>query len=291
LRARALHSDVIVVTSALLQVNCVLVRGAFEPDGSRPQEANGPLDVVEVPAAGDAPARAVAETFVIDSPVLPEELELLPSVLEQARFPAPSGLLVTHADWDHVLGPLAFPDAPLGCAESSAERLAAAPGEAQRELRSFDEELYLQRPRPLVLDPVQALPVPGHCEIGSRQLELHPTEGHTVDGMAIWAPWAGVLIAGDYVSKIEIPMLNPNGDAAAYLQTLERLRPLVAIAGHVVPGHGPVLERVVADRVLDEDTAYLRALLERGADAELPPGRRSREMRSIHARNVARLSS
>jgi glyoxylase-like metal-dependent hydrolase (beta-lactamase superfamily II) len=284
-RARALHPDVIVLTSALLQLNCVLVRGTVDEDSPAP---DGPLKVVEVsPGAPDLPG---AESFVIDSPVLPEELELLPSVLQQASFPAPSGLLVTHADWDHVLGALAFPGTPLGCAETTARRLAAVPGEAQRELRGFDEELYLERPRPLVLDHLQALPVPGHCEIGSRRLELHPTEGHTADGMAIMVPWAGVLVAGDYLSAIEIPMLNPDGEAAAYLHTLERLRPLLASVEHVVPGHGPVLDRATAERLLAEDLGYLRALLERGSEAELPPGRRSREMRAIHARNAAALS-
>ena len=49
----------------------------------------------------------------IDSPVLPDELDVLPALLEQAGFPF-SGLLATHADWDHLLGRLAFPDASLG---------------------------------------------------------------------------------------------------------------------------------------------------------------------------------
>ena len=65
---------------------------------------------------------------MIDSPVLPEELDSLPGLLEQARFPAPSGLLATHGDWDHLLGRLAFPGLALGCAESTAARLAARPG-------------------------------------------------------------------------------------------------------------------------------------------------------------------
>ena len=282
MRARALHPDVIAVTSALLQVNCVLVRGSGDPGSSG---EGGPLNVIEVPAGG-----GVAETFVIDSPVLPEELELLPSVLVQAGFPAPSGLLATHADWDHVLGPLAFPEAPLGCAESSAERLAARPGEAQRELRSFDEELYLERERPLALGAPQALPVPGRLGIGGRELELHPTGGHTSDGMAIRVPWAGVLVTGDYLSAIEIPMLADEGAGVeAYLATLERLRPLAGAAEHVVPGHGPVLSGERAVEILAEDLDYVRALGERGAEAELPQGRRSREMRAIHARNVARL--
>jgi glyoxylase-like metal-dependent hydrolase (beta-lactamase superfamily II) len=278
-RARALHPDAIVLTSALLQVNCVLLRGGVEPA----EQAQGPLQIVEVQAGG---APAGAESFVVDSPVLPEEIEMLPSVLAQAGFPEPSGLLATHADWDHVLAPLAFPGTPLGCAESTAARLRAEPGEAQRELRSFDEELYLDRPRPLGLGAVQALPVPGHLEIGERRLELHPTGGHTVDGMAIIAPWAGVLIAGDYLSSIEIPMLNPGGDVAGYLATLERLRPLLARAEHVVPGHGPVLAREQAAALLEEDVAYLRALADQGAGAPLPDGRRSAEMRKIHARNV-----
>ena len=78
--------------------------------------------------------RAGDEGFLIDSPVYPEELRALPDVLEQAGFPV-SGLLATHGDWDHLLGRLAFPGAALGCAESTAARLAAEPGGAQRELR------------------------------------------------------------------------------------------------------------------------------------------------------------
>src|SRR5581483_9694796 len=84
------------------------------------------------------------EAFAIDSPVLPEELELLPALVEQAGFPRPQGLLATHADWDHVLAPLAFPEATLGCAQSTAERLRAEPGAAQRALRRLDEELLIE---------------------------------------------------------------------------------------------------------------------------------------------------
>jgi glyoxylase-like metal-dependent hydrolase (beta-lactamase superfamily II) len=280
-RARALHADALVITSAVLHVNCVLLRG-----GASGAHGDGPLGVIDVPAGGEGRA---GESFLIDSPVLPEELELLPSVLEQARFPPLSGLLATHADWDHLLGPLAFPGVLLGCAESSARRLAAEPGSAQRELRSFDEGLYLERSRPLALGAPQALPVPGHCEIGDRELELHPADGHTADGMAVWAPWAGVLIAGDYLSSIEIPMLSPGGGRSAYLATLERLRLLVERAEHVVPGHGPVLDSAATLEILEQDLAYLEALGVQGPSAALPEGRRSSEQRRLHSANVASL--
>ncbi len=258
MRAVSLHRDVIVVTSALLQLNCVIVRG------------------------GD-------ETFVIDSPVLPDELDALPGLLEQAQFPAPSGLLATHGDWDHLLGRLAYPDVALGCAESTVERLRLSPGEAQRELRAFDEELLIERRRPLTLGSLQELPVPGRCGIGELELELHPAGGHTWDGMAVWIPWACVLVAGDYISPCEIATLNDGGDVDSYLATLERLRTLVAGAEHVVPGHGPVMGSIRALEVIDEDVDYLRALAQSGVDAKLPAGRRGAAQRKLHGENAAAL--
>jgi glyoxylase-like metal-dependent hydrolase (beta-lactamase superfamily II) len=256
-KAVGLHPDVIVVTSRVWQTTCTLVRSG-------------------------------EEAFCVDSPVLPDELELLPAVAAQAEFRV-VGCLATHADWDHLLGRIGFGDAPLGLAESSAARLRNEPGTAQRELRDFDEEHYVERPAPLVLSGPQSLPVPGHCGIGERELELHPAEGHTVDGMAVWVAWASVLICGDYLSPVEIPWISESGSASAYLATLARLEPLVERADHVVPGHGAVLDSERALAILREDRAYLSALMETGADARLPLTRRSGAQRRIHAENVERV--
>lgn len=258
MRVVAVHEDVVVAVSGIYQTTCTALR------------------------AGD-------EALVVDSPVLPDELESLPAVLEQAGFPV-RGLLVTHADWDHVLGRLAFPGAPVGAAETTAARLRAEPGAAQRELRDWDEEHYVERPAPLSLGQVEALPVPGHLEIGPLEVELHPTGGHTADGMAVWAPWAGVLVAGDYVSPVEIPMISPGGAVSAYRATLERLRPLAEAAAVVVPGHGSPIDGVRAAAILREDLAYLEALERDGAAAPLPLARRSRAQQRVHADNVARVA-
>ena len=99
MRAIGVHEDVIVVESRIWRTTATLVRSG-------------------------------TEGFVIDSPVLPDELELLPALLEQAGFPF-SGLLATHGDWDHLLGRLAFPGSALGVAETTAARLRAHPGAAQ----------------------------------------------------------------------------------------------------------------------------------------------------------------
>ena len=103
--------------------------------------------------------------------------------------------------------------------------------------------------------------MPGHCGVGERELELHPADGHTVDGMAVLVPWASVLIAGDYLSPVEIPWISEGGSASAYLATLARLEPLLERVEHVVPGHGAVLDAERALAILREDRAYLQALL------------------------------
>ena len=224
------------------------------------------------------------EAFCIDSPVFPQELETLPVVAGQAGFRV-VGLLATHADWDHVLGRLAFPEAPLGCAASTAERLRSEPGDPQRRLRDFDEEHYVERPAPLTLPAPQALPVPGHCAVGDAELELHRAEGHTADGMAILIPWAHVLCPGDYLSPVEIPMLSPGGSRDLYLETLDRLEALVERAGHVVPGHGGPIDAERALAILREDRAYLEAL----PAAKLPLARRTAAQKKIHAANLERL--
>jgi glyoxylase-like metal-dependent hydrolase (beta-lactamase superfamily II) len=285
-RAVSLHPDVLVVTSAVLQVNCVIVRGGGAGEGDTVRVTE-PRRAGRTIGAGET-AR-VAETFVIDSPVLPDELDALPALLEQAHFPAPSGLLATHGDWDHVLGRLAFPEAALGCAESTAERLQRSPGEVQRGLRAFDESLMISRPRPLALGSLQTLPIPGRCELGDRELELHPASGHTADGMAIWIPWARVLVVGDYLSGVEIPTLNAGGDVEAYLKTLELLRPLVACAERIVPGHGPVVDGASALAILEEDVVYIQSLSRKGIEAELPASRGSAAQRRVHRENATRV--
>ena len=132
--------------------------------------------------------------------------------------------------------------------------------------------------------------MPGKIEVGEEELELHPADGHTVDGMAVWVPWAQVLVCGDYLSPVEIPMLHPDASLDAYLATLTRLEPLVEEAEHVVPGHGGAIDGARAAAILREDRAYLEALRDDGEAAKLPLARRSGAQRQIHAENVQSLA-
>ncbi len=261
MRAVAVHPDALVVTSRLWQLNCVALR-------------------------------AGGEAMLLDSPYFPDELEALPALLASAGF-EPDGLLATHADIDHLLARAAFPGLALGVGEPTAMRLRAEPGAAQRELRDHDAELYVARPAPLALGSFQSLPVPGRLDLGNGEaaveLELHPTGGHTADGMAVLAPHCGLLAVGDHVSDVEIPMISPGGAPADYRATLARLAALAERADVVVPGHGAAHGRDAALRLIEEDVLYLDAL-ERGEQrATLPRGRDSAAQRAIHESNLERL--
>ena len=256
MRAVSVHEDAIVVTSLMWQTTATALRTG-------------------------------GEAMLIDSPYFPEELELLPAVLAQAGF-EPTALLATHGDFDHLLGRLAFPDLSLGLAEATMLRIREKPGEAQRDLRDDDSEHYVKRARPLALGQTQSLPVPGKLELGQEELELHPAEGHTSDGMAVFAPWLGVLCVGDYLSDVEIPWMHESGSLDDYRSTLARLATLVERAHVVVPGHGSPHTRDRALELLDEDVEYLDEL-ERGGNA-LPKGRDTKSQRSIHAENLGRIA-
>lgn len=257
MRAVAVHPDAIVVTSRIWQTNATALR-------------------------------AGGEVMLIDSPYFPDELEALPALLRQAGF-EPDALFCTHADYDHVLGRVAYPDLTMGVGDPTMERIRAHPGEAQRELREEDARQYVSRSGPLALGNLQSLPVPGYLELGGQEIELHPADGHTPDGTALLARFMGVLVVGDYLSDVEIPWISPGGSLADYRATLARLAPLVEAAEMVVPGHGSPHTRETALRILDEDVEYLDALERAEERPALPKARDTGRQREIHVENLTRL--
>ena len=124
--------------------------------------------------------------------------------------------------------------------------------------------------------------MPGHCALGERELELHPADGHTADGMAIWIPWARVLVVRRLPLAGRDPELSP---AARSTPTSRRSRGSSRSSSrptYVVPGHGEPLDAERAAAILREDLAYLEALRDRGADAPLPLARRTARRSAIH---------
>jgi hydroxyacylglutathione hydrolase len=216
---------------------------------------------------------ALLPGLVVDSPYFPDELDELARAADD-----PACLFATHAHYDHVMGRLAFPEAPLLAHPSTAAALRREPDRPQTELAAEDARTYVTRTTRLHVADVEAVDERDDCIIV-------PAAGHTGDGCALLHEPTGTLCCGDYLSDVEIPLLSWAGSLPAYRATLDRLEVLLDSARLVVPGHGSPTDAAGARRRLAEDRAYLDDLR---PDARLPPGRDTARQREIHEANLVR---
>ena len=145
-------------------------------------------------------------------------------------------VLATHADWDHVCGIAAFPDAVAAMGPLTAEAVASgAPAELIAR-RATEHELEVAgAPR------VDRVLAPGIAHrVGPFTVETIALAGHTPDGVGFRVRALGVLAVGDHLSTIEFPFVS---DTAAYRATLAGLIELLRHdpPTQVVPGHGPAV--------------------------------------------------
>ena len=166
------------------------------------------------------------------------------------------GLLITHADWDHVCGISAFPDVPAIMSRGAAARIASGQAAESVVREGAAEGLSWEgAPRAdLVFDPGEAL------QVGPFTVETMALPGHTECGAGYRVRELDLLSVGDYLSVIEFPFVYVSTAAyratlAALLDSLER-----DPAEHVVPGHGRALGRREALQIAAQDLDYLHAL-------------------------------
>ena len=199
--------------------------------------------------------------LIIDGPVLPDELTAL------AAHARPARLIATHADWDHVLAPLAFPRVRLRAGRSTIGRLRDDRGAIGGALDAWDAAQG-GAPRRLpdwsVAEPLEA---PAIIDSPIGPIAIAATPGHTPDGIALLLTEPGILVVGDYASPREIPAVDPSAGCAAYLATIGRLAELAGRARCVVPGHGWPIAAARARTILAEDRRYVEAL----AGGQAPP--------------------
>lgn len=194
--------------------------------------------------------------LVVDPAVTAAEVDGLAAALA-ARGLRPEAAWSTHPHWDHVLWAASLGDVPryaTAIAAATAKRdrdaliesvAAAAPG--------HDLELF-GRLTPLVAD---VIPWRG------PEVRVLPHDAHEPGHGALFLPGTGVLVAGDMVSDLEIPLLachepDPVGRYRAGLDLLAS-QPVRVL----VPGHGHVADQAEFGRRVQVDLAYLTEL-ERG---------------------------
>jgi glyoxylase-like metal-dependent hydrolase (beta-lactamase superfamily II) len=83
-------------------------------------------------------------------------------------------------------------------------------------------------------------------------------DAHIVGHSALWIAELGLLVAGDMLSDVELPLPDDSPNAlGAYRAGLEALAPYASLAQFVIPGHGSITSdgsgRVAADLAYLDD--------------------------------------
>jgi hydroxyacylglutathione hydrolase len=192
----------------------------------------------------------------------------------------------THPHWDHVLWSRSLgSDAPR---YATAKAVTAA-GQARQALLAEAEATAPGHDRSL-LGRLAPVPGPGPAiPWDGPRAELIEHDGHAPGHAAIWLPEVGVLVAGDMLSDVEIPLLDvaaadPLGD---YRAGLGRLASVPGIRS-LVPGHGHVGDAAAMRARVAMDVTYLdavRAGQEPGDPRLAGPG--AAWLRAEHARQLA----
>jgi hydroxyacylglutathione hydrolase len=235
--------------------------------------------------------RRAGERLLIDPGISPWEVE---EIVMSSAMPV-TQVLVTHADWDHVMGLGLLPDAEVTASSLAAERIRSNTARAEMELEAA--ELLVPHRALEKLHVEHEVHPPADVRMGSWRGVCRPGPGHTDDGLIVSFPDEHLLVVGDYLSSLEIPSVYGSvRDYRDTLQTLvgviERERPLFVVVGHGKPHTSDAARRIAA-----EDLDYIEALAawaESGrppADAEriaFPARAPGTADRNAHAANIAR---
>lgn len=194
--------------------------------------------------------------LVIDPAASAADLAALAADLADAGLRPRAGF-ATHPHWDHVLWSRDLGDVPRYAApgaititEQERDGMVSA---VEQAAPGHDLGLFAR----LVPLPAGSGVIP--WDGPAAQVIIH--DGHAPGHGAVFLPDTGVLVAGDMLSDIEIPLLDyvaddPLGD---YRTGLQRLAAVPGVRW-LIPGHGHVGDTGEFRRRLDADTRYLDLL-------------------------------
>jgi hydroxyacylglutathione hydrolase len=197
------------------------------------------------------------EALLVDPGITPPELEAIRAFV-RSRSATVRVLVLTHAHWDHLLGPEAFPGIPILAHHGYLTVLRARAQHLRNLIAKWREEEGMVSPTSFVPPrPDYTFEQQVHVAFGAHRLQIFAAPGHAPDHCALYEPESGLLFAGDMLSDMEIPMVMHT--FASYRQTLQRLARLDVRV--LVPGHGtPTTDPVEISGRFAQDQAYLESV-------------------------------
>ena len=191
--------------------------------------------------------------ILVDPGIHGSELNQLADDLDRLGIPVVAGFS-THPHTDHLLWHSRFGDVPR-YATAAGAKFAAETREEQ--LEGPEEDGWSDVPLELI-----ALVTPLPADGGPVPGEIIEHRAHAVGHAAILLADRAVLLAGDMLSDVLIPLFDSRQDdqVGAYETALDRLDEAVRQVDVLVPGHGAVAAGPEVAARLAADRAYVDAL-------------------------------
>jgi glyoxylase-like metal-dependent hydrolase (beta-lactamase superfamily II) len=243
--------------------------------------------------------RGRAGVLLIDPGVLGYEMAALADDLRELGQPVVAGFS-THPHWDHLLWHARLGAAPRygtdRCAATIRDRLSDPQWKA-RLAGLIPPDIAGQVPLDL-LGLVTGLPA-GTARIpwDGPQIRIIEHQAHAPGHAALLIEERGVLVAGDMLSDVLIPLLDVNDTADPVEDYLAALGLLEGAAGDVdvlVPGHGSVGGADQVRARTGQDRAYVHALRDAHVVSDPRVGPSAKPgwewVSSVHERQLQRLA-
>lgn len=231
--------------------------------------------------------------LVIDPGVHVDEFDCLASDLADSSQTVVAGFS-THPHWDHLLWHtgLGSPTrhATARCAATAQDRLAGGV-DAVAKAAGIPEQVPLDLLGLITGLPAETAQIPWdgpHVRIVEHQ-------AHAPGHAALVIEERGVLIAGDMLSDVLIPMLDLNAadPIEDYVAALRLLEGMTGDLDFVIPGHGSVGGSDAIHARIEQDRAYVLALRHGHVPADPRVGPSAKPgwewVRDVHAGQLRRL--
>jgi glyoxylase-like metal-dependent hydrolase (beta-lactamase superfamily II) len=207
-----------------------------------------------------------AGVLLIDAGITGNEMTCLANDLRELGKPVVAGFS-THPDWDHVLWHAELGEAPrYGTARCAAymRDLLSNPDWRARAAEGLPPEIAEETPLDL-FGLITGLPAETEqIPWDGLQVRIIEHPAHAPGHAALLIEERGVLVAGDMLSDVLIPMLddwdNTNDPVEDYLVGLRLLEGVADDVDVVIPGHGSAGGADQVRARIEQDRAYVHAL-------------------------------
>lgn len=178
--------------------------------------------------------------IIVDPNWLPKEVLKIRQYVDEVMGDKKLYVILTHSDFDHMIGVGAFPEAIIIASEKL--KFNSNKQKIIDEINTFDNTFYLSRPYPIDYPKVNITVKENetHLQIGDLDCIFYLAPGHTTDGLFFYIKQLDTIIVGDYLSDVEFPFITSS--YSDYLETIKLMKKVIQTnkIQLLIPGHGKV---------------------------------------------------